>query len=172
MFRLEHSGCYTCRLWALLGHMKGTQQDITRTLQGLHCRWAHPHTLTPARWHPQLSPTHTPRCQFPPSLPCQACCRCVVSGKVVIEQQGAQQPWGQGCLQGEQHPGRGGGTAQCVTLMGQSTHVPGPKLCPEKLCHWTGQAQTSLRRECAQNIAQVVTTYTTGCGHKGYAAHQ
>lgn len=160
-----------CRLWALLGQVKGMQQDITRTLQGLHCRWAHPHTLTPARWHSQLSPTHTPRSQLPPVLPSQACCRCVLSTKVITEQQGAQQTWGQDCLHSKQHLSKGGGTGQSVMLMGQSIHVPSPKLCPEKLCHWTGQAQTSLSRERAQHIAQLVTTYTTGCGHKGYAAH-
>lgn len=46
-FGSEQSGHYVCRLWALLGHVKGMQQDITRMLQGLHCRNITPHTLTP-----------------------------------------------------------------------------------------------------------------------------
>lgn len=46
-FGSEQSGHYMCRLWALLGHVKGMQQDITRMLQGLHCRNITPHTLTP-----------------------------------------------------------------------------------------------------------------------------
>lgn len=95
-----------------------------------------------------------------------------MSRKVITEQQGAQQTWGQDCLLSEQHLSKGGGTGQFVMLMEQSTHVSSPKLCLKKLCHWTGQAQTSLSRERAQRIAQLVTTYTTGCGHKGYAAHQ
>uniref|UniRef100_A0A8C5IE24 Uncharacterized protein n=1 Tax=Junco hyemalis TaxID=40217 RepID=A0A8C5IE24_JUNHY len=56
------------RLWALLEHVAGMQQDITRTLQGLRGRWAHP-TLTPARGHCQPSP-HTPGACCPqPLLP-------------------------------------------------------------------------------------------------------
>lgn len=136
-----------CRLWALLGHAKGMQQDITRTLQGLHGRWAHSYTLTPARWHSQLSPTHILRSQLPPTPPSQACCRCVVSRKVITEQQGAQQTWGQDCLHGEQHLSKGGDTGQFVMLMGQSTHMPGPKLCPggALLLDWTGTDLTQQR---------------------------
>lgn len=72
MFRLEQSGHHTSRLWALLGHMKGMQEDITRTLQGLHCRWAYPHTLPPLDGTPS-SAQHTlqgasyPQ-PFPPKL--------------------------------------------------------------------------------------------------------
>lgn len=40
------------------GAREGDQQDITRTLHGLHGSWAQPHTLPAAQWHSQLSPTH------------------------------------------------------------------------------------------------------------------
>lgn len=90
MFRLEQSGQYMGRLWAMLGHMKGMQQGITRTLQGLHCRWAHPHTLPQLNGTPSSAP-HTLRRKLRPTIPSQACCSCVVSRKVILEQQGVQQ---------------------------------------------------------------------------------
>lgn len=157
------------------GHGWGMRRGCSRTSPG-HCKGYTAGGLSlihlPHLGGTPSSAPPTTGCQLPPTVPSQTCCTCVVSRKVVIEQQSAQQPWGQGCLQGEQHVGKGGGTDQCVMLRGQSTHVLDPKLCPEKLCHWTGQAQTSLSRERAQHIAQLITTYMTGCGHKGYAAHQ
>lgn len=135
MFGLEQSGHFRCRLWALLGHSAAGHHQ---TLQGLHRRWAHPHTLTPAQPHTHSEEPATPNPSLPSLL--QVC------GEQKTDHRAARCPadLGQGCLQGEQRLGCGGGTAQFVLLMGQSTHVPGPQLCPEKLCHWTGQAQTSL----------------------------
>lgn len=44
----------------------------------------------------------------------------------------------------------------CYTDRTEHT-CPWPQAVPQKLCHCTGQAQTSLSRERAQHIAQLVT---------------
>lgn len=75
------------------GDAAGHHQDTARVPWQVG---SSPHT-DPARWHSQLSPTHM-RSQLPPALPSQACCRCVVSRKLIIEQQGvlgARLPAGQ-----------------------------------------------------------------------------
>lgn len=68
MSGLEQAGHYTCRLWALLEHVKG-MQDITRTLQGLRGRWAHPHTDPSLMALPAQPHTHKEPATPNPSLP-------------------------------------------------------------------------------------------------------
>lgn len=114
----------------------GHHQDTARvTLQVGSSSHTNPSLMAlPARphTHSEEPATHSPSL---PSL-LQMC----GEQKVITEQQGAQQTWGQDYLHGQQHLSKGGGTGQFVTLMGQSTRVSSPKLCPKKLCHWTGQA--------------------------------
>lgn len=105
------------RLWALLEHLQGMQQDITRTLPGLHGRWAHP-------------PTHEEPATPNPSLPSllQVC------GEQKTDPRAARCPGGKAACRASR---ASGGRGQFVMLKGQSTHTPGPKLC-----HWAGQAQS------------------------------
>lgn len=128
MVGLEQSGHDMCRLWALLGQGKGT----SRTSPG-HCTGYMAAGLSPTHCL-QLSgtPSPAPLQEPPPTLPSH-CCRCVGSRNLITEQQGAQQTWGQGCLQasllwvlsdGTAHTSLAPSCAQRSSAMGLDRHRP------------------------------------------------
>lgn len=117
------------------GDAAGHHQDIARvTLQVGSSSHTAQLDGTPS------SAPHTLRSKLPPTIPSQACCSWVVSRKVILEQQGVQQT--------RAAPQQGRWHRPVCYPDGTEHTCPGPRLCPEKLCHQTGQAQTSLSKEC------------------------